>query len=172
MDMIAVLMIALTVPLFACADGGRAAVDRPVQEPVTQSSQVPATLIVSGAQTHDTLRIERSAAAEADVVLLTVVDVVNPDRRGIDIEVAIQGPDSAIQRVPLGSIALFPVDQGGTFSLRLPPAALHLLRTGDGPVNLLVTLAPDPEAGLTDRRSLRITEVRWSRTAARRSVVR
>ena len=163
--MTAVFLIALAVPLVACADGGRDVADRSAQEAVMSASQSPDTLTVSGTQPRDSLRIARGAAAEADVLLFTVADVVNPDRRGVDIAVALQDPDRTSEPVPLGHVALFPVDRGGTFSLRLTPAALELVRTTEDSLHMLVTLGRDPDATGSDRRSLRITNVRWSRTA-------
>jgi hypothetical protein len=69
--------------------------------------------------------------------------------------------------VQLGSVALFPVDQGGTFSLRLPPdARVMLVRPRTTQLQLQVTILtePQPDRDATEP-AVVVDQFRWIRLA-------
>lgn len=151
----------LVGPALACSDGTR--VDgRPQRDAVVVIGEATDTLTLYADSPRASIPIDAGDVADAELLLVTVAEVVNPDRREIAISVSLE--DRADERlgtgVTIGAIALFPVDQGGTFSLRLPSAAATAIRRG-GTLRLVLSLVEAPDAGIPDRRSLRITEVRW-----------
>jgi hypothetical protein len=65
---------------------------------------------------------------------------------------------------PLGSIALFPVDQGGTFSFRIPAAGRELLASvRSDPIDLVVTLTAEPPPANAAPAAVSVDELRWLR---------
>jgi hypothetical protein len=101
-----------------------------------------------------------------DALTFTVSEVRNPAGSAIRITVSLRMQDDTTRSVHLGAVALFPVDQGGTFSLRLPPEASELLaRPRRTPVQLQVTLVaePPPPNGATEP-ALVIGQFKWLRT--------
>jgi hypothetical protein len=68
---------------------------------------------------------------------LRVVRVVNPSNQGVSIAVALRR-DGAEQVI--GTVALYPADQPGTFLLSLPPPVADLLGRPDGAPRLHLRL--------------------------------
>jgi len=124
------------------------------------------SLTLSAGQPRLTLSLPDSLTPDKDVLLLTITDVRNPDHRPVSLDVALEAPGDTAP-LSVGAVALFPVDQGGTFALRLPAAARELLlgpRSRASQARVIVTLSPDPRDQAADRRALTVAGLRWSAT--------
>lgn len=98
-----------------------------------------------------------AALLESPALRYDVVDVRNPDRRELSIAVALRMPGSGEVR-PLGAVSLFPPDQGGTFTLRLPDELRR--EAADADANPVIVFRMEPTAAAGATRSVTITGLR------------
>lgn len=176
-------LIAFIATVHGCADGSagdRPAADAPAAAPADSPEPpvVPAafdatalasdTVTLTAAQPRARLAFAPAAAAGSDVLVFTVADVRNPDGLSIGVEAGLRPADAAVDEAsfPIGRIALFPVDRGGTFTLRVPPAVAALVARAQAAgtsLQLELILTGDTTAG-EDRRALVVHGIRWTRT--------
>jgi hypothetical protein len=120
------------------------------------------SLRLSADQPWSALSLPAHALAEAQLVYFTIGEVRNPDGQPLGVQAALRMAD---RTEAVGAVALFPVDQGGRFTLRLPPVARQLIARSvaesEG-LELLVTMAPERAPALPDRRALLITDLEWA----------
>jgi hypothetical protein len=129
---------------------------------------MPDSVTLTATQPRARLAVDAAAVAGGDVLVFTVSDVRNPDGRSIDVE-ALLRPAGEETSVPIGRIALFPVDRGGTFTLRVPPAAAAVVeraRAEGAALQLELALAGDAGTG-EDRRALVVHGIHWRRAGDR-----
>lgn len=160
--MILAAFAAVAGPALACSDGARA--DRePGPDTVVAMEEAADTLTLDADNPRGSIPIDPGEAAGAELLLMRVADVVNPDRQEIAISASLEDPTAEPpgSEIKIGAVALFPVDQGGTFSLRLSSAAVEALHRGVA-LRLVLTLLETPET--PGRRSvrIRIADVEWS----------
>ncbi|HUE84899.1 MAG TPA: hypothetical protein VMO26_02370 [Vicinamibacterales bacterium] len=173
-------LIAFIAALHGCADAppdDRPAPDAPAAAPVDSAAPaipdatpgaMPDSVTLTAAQPRTRLDIEPAAIAGSDVFVFTVADVRNPDGLSIGVEAGLRPADAAADdaSVLIGRIALFPVDRGGTFTLRVPHAVAALVARAQAagtPLQLELMLVGNTVAG-ENHRSLAVHGIRWTRT--------
>jgi hypothetical protein len=152
---------ALLAALLACANGPEQDAPDPGLVPIAAQEE---TVTLSTAQPAVILPVSADVEV-ADVLSFTVDNVRNDGNRAIRISASLALAADTARTVVLGSVALFPVNQGGTFALRVPPEAREML--GDAApadVRLVLTLTaePSPPPG-EDVPGVSIREIGWSR---------
>lgn len=149
-------MATLVGALLACANGSENDA-APALVPVAAQE---GTVTLSAAEPRAVLPVTVDLQ-DVNVLGFAVANVRNTEGSAIRIAAHLE---DATRNVPLGSVALFPVDQGGTFALRVPTEARDLVAgTPPAGVGLVLTLTaePAPPAGETEP-SVRIDQIRWS----------
>jgi hypothetical protein len=127
----------------------------------TRHVQAGDSILLSAKGNAQSVPIPTADVAGAEVLQLTVAVVRNPDRSAVQLNLSVKA--GARNAVPIGSIALFPVDRGGTFSIRVPEKARELIAAAASErreVQLLIELTPDPR-DIVDRRAIRLAAIRW-----------
>jgi hypothetical protein len=127
----------------------------------TQQEQGGDSILLSAKANSQTVPIPTADVADVEVLQLTVAVVRNPERSAVGLDLSVQAGSG--RAVPIGSIALFPVDRGGTFSIRVPEKARELIAAAASEqreVQLLIELTPDLR-DIVDRRAIALGAIRW-----------
>jgi hypothetical protein len=145
----------------ACANGSEHDAPGPGLVPIAAQEE---NVTLSTAQPAVVLPVTADVEV-ADVLSFTVANVRNDGNRAIRISASLALASDTARTAVLGSVALFPVNQGGTFALRVPSEAREML--GDAApsdVRLVLTLTaePTPPPG-GDVPGVSIREIGWSR---------
>lgn len=152
---------ALLAALLSCANGPEHDAPDPGLVPIAAQEEI---VTLSTAQPAVILPVSADVAV-ADVLGFTVDNVRNDGNRAIRISASLALAADTARTVVLGSVALFPVNQGGTFALRVPPEAGEMLgdaAPSDVRLVLTITAEPTPPPG-GDVPTVSIREIGWSR---------
>ena len=152
---------ALLAALLACANGTENDASDPGLVPIAAQEEI---VTLSTAQPSAVLPVAADVKV-ADVLNFTVDNVRNDGNRAIRISASLALASDTSRTVVLGSVALFPVNQGGTFALRVPPEAREMLgdaAAADVRLVLTLTAEPSPPTG-GDVPGVSIREIGWSR---------
>ncbi len=158
------ITLVLCFGLCSCAPEGssvRTKADSAPQ-PAPASVRLSDSLRISAASPRVALSLAPRTIADAELLVFTVADVRNPSQQSIAIEAVLRYGNG--ETVPLGSVALFPADQGGNFVLRIPAAARRRIAqpsTDSAAVQLVMSLLPETVPVTPDQRSLLIRNVQW-----------
>jgi hypothetical protein len=137
-------------------DAGAACRPSPRPSAATEKPVMADTVTLSARNPRAVIPLSQARLAGADVLMLSVVKVVNPRMRPVDLAVGVIGRDTT-RREEIGHVALFPSNQPGRFTLRVPASVQRLLASSDAePYSLVVELLPDSAAGGPDERIVTI----------------
>ena len=94
------------------------------------------------------------------VLTLTISRIQNPLGQGFSLACTAKGSEGAL--IALGTVTPYPPEQGGTFTLSVPPPAAQTLASKTGQVKVRLALAPvAPDRPLAAPLEVTVSELTW-----------